>query len=101
MAGTLSSINILYLRIVFLLTIAFYCFKDINVLIDNTYVLILSQAMNLPVLTMSKYNGQLGLFAFLFASLALTDVVPILENNQKYLNSIVPFRLLMLSLIHI
>ncbi|EHN01608.1 Ilm1p [Saccharomyces cerevisiae x Saccharomyces kudriavzevii VIN7] len=50
--------------------------------------------MNLPELTLSRYNGQLGLFAILFVLNGIHDLIPLLENNVKYFQSIVPVRLL-------
>ncbi|CCD24342.1 Ilm1p NDAI_0D00280 [Naumovozyma dairenensis CBS 421] len=94
MASVLSSLNVLYFRITFLLTISYCCFKDVNLILQNTYFLILTQAMNLPALQLPQHSGQLGLFGILFIFSALNDIVAILENNKKYLNSIVPIRLL-------
>lgn len=91
--GILSSTNVLYLRIAFLTTIAFFCIKDVNSILQNSYFLVLTHAMNLPILTLSQYSGQLGLFSVLFAMLAVADLLPLLERNRKYFESVVPFRL--------
>lgn len=50
--------------------------------------------MNLPQLTLSRYSGQLGLFALLFTLNGVHDLIPLLENNVKYFQSVVPVRLL-------
>lgn len=89
----ISSVNGLFFRVAFLFTISFFCFKDVNSILQNSYVLVLGQAMNLPSLTMSQYNAQLGLFGILFLFLSVGDLIPLLESNKKYFNSIVPFRL--------
>ncbi|CCF55759.1 hypothetical protein KAFR_0A03240 [Kazachstania africana CBS 2517] len=93
--AALNSVNTLFFRIVFLLTISFFCFKDINVILENSYFQTFTDAMNLPSLTLSKYNAQLGLFGVLFAYLALLDFIPLLENNTMYFYSIVPVRMLL------
>lgn len=57
-------------------------------------MIILTHSMNLPMLTMSPYSGQLGTFGILFLMLAFSDLLPLLESNRKYFYSIVPARLL-------
>ncbi|QHS74344.1 Ilm1p [Saccharomyces paradoxus] len=94
MAQALNSTNVAFFRVAFLFTIAFFCLKNVNSILQNTYFLVLTEAMNLPQLTLSRYNGQLGLFALLFALNGIQDLIPLLENNVKYFQSIVPFRLL-------
>lgn len=89
----LSSVNLLLIRVTFLCAIAFFCFKNVTSILDNSYILVLTQAMDLPQLIMSQYSAQLGLFGFLFILLALTDLVPLLEDNKTYFYSIVPIRL--------
>lgn len=91
--AALSSVNGLFLRITFLLTISFFCFKDVNSILENSYVIILTHSMNLPMLAMSPYSGQLGVFGVLFLMLAFADLLPLLESNHKYFYSIVPARL--------
>ncbi|CAI4044011.1 hypothetical protein SKDZ_10G3140 [Saccharomyces kudriavzevii ZP591] len=94
MAQALNYTNIAFFRVAFLFTIAFFCVKNVNSILQNTYFLVLTQAMNLPELTLSRYNGQLGLFAILFVLNGIHDLIPLLENNVKYFQSIVPVRLL-------
>ncbi|SJM88229.1 related to protein ILM1 [Zygosaccharomyces bailii] len=91
--AALSSVNGLFLRITFLLSISFFCFKNVNSILENSYVIILTQSMRLPMLTMSPYSGQLGTFGILFLMLAFSDLLPLLESNRKYFYSIVPARL--------
>lgn len=90
----LSSVNVLYFRVAFLCTIAYFCFKDVNSILDNSYFLVFTQAMDLPQLVLSKHSAQLGLFGVLFILLAFTDLIPLLEDNRMYFYSIVPTRLL-------
>lgn len=89
----LSSFNLLFLRISFLLTLAFYCLKDVNVILNNSYFDVLTQAMDLPAIQMSRFSGQLGLFSVLFVLLAINDLIPLLEDNRQYFFSMVPVRL--------
>ncbi|KAL3230838.1 Protein ILM1 [Nakaseomyces bracarensis] len=91
--GILSSQNLILFRTSLLLTIAFFCIKDVNCILQNTYFIVLTQAMDLPALTISPYSGQLGLISFIFFLLAVHDIIPFLEGNKVYFRSIVPARL--------
>ncbi|CAL9734008.1 hypothetical protein MOSE0_D02476 [Monosporozyma servazzii] len=89
----LSSFNLIFVRISFLFTIAFFCFKDVNSILNNSYFDIFTVAMDLPAVQMSRYSGQLGLFGAVFALLAVSDLIPLLEENKQYFFSMVPTRL--------
>lgn len=91
--AAISAVNGLFVRVVFLFTLAFLCFKDVNSLLQNSYMMVFTQAMNLPALTMSPHSAQLGLFGVLFLFASVSDLVPLLEKNMRYFNSVVPFRL--------
>lgn len=91
--AAISSVNGLFFRVAFLFTLSFLCFKDVNSILQNSYMMVFTQAMNLPALTLSQYSAQLGLFGTLFLFASASDFIPLLENNKKYFNSIVPFRL--------
>ncbi|OXB42681.1 hypothetical protein B1J92_H00550g [Nakaseomyces glabratus] len=91
--GILSAQNLILLRSALLLTIAFFCIKNVNSILQNSFFLVLSQAMELPALSMSQYSGQLGMFSILFFFAALNDLVPLMEDNKTYFRSIVPVRL--------
>lgn len=92
--AVLSSVNVLYFRVALLCSIAYFCFKDVNSILDNSYFLVFTQAMDLPQLVLSRHSAQLGLFGVLFVLLAFTDLIPLLEDNKMYFYSIVPTRLL-------
>ncbi|CAI1523331.1 hypothetical protein SEUBUCD646_0J03100 [Saccharomyces eubayanus] len=94
MAQAFNTTNVTFFRVAFLFTIAFFCLKNVSSILQNSYFLVLTEAMNLPQLTLSRYNGQLGLFALLFVLNGIHDLIPLLENNEKYFQSIVPLRLL-------
>ncbi|SSD59704.1 uncharacterized protein SCODWIG_01465 [Saccharomycodes ludwigii] len=55
--------------------------------------------MNLPALVLSPYSAQLGVFSYLFALVAITDLIPLLERNYMFFESIVPFRLMIFFLV--
>lgn len=93
--AAISSFNGLFFRVAMLFALAFFCFKDVNSILQNSYMAVFTQAMNLPALSMSQYSAQLGLFGILFLFAAVSDLIPLLERNQKYFNSVVPFRLFM------
>ncbi|CCK70256.1 Ilm1p KNAG_0D05180 [Huiozyma naganishii CBS 8797] len=92
--GVLSSVNVLFVRIAFLFTLSYLVLKDVNIILENSYLEILSQSMNLPAIAMNKYSAQLGMVSMLFVTLALGDLVPLLEDNKMYFGSAVPVRLL-------
>lgn len=91
--AAISSFNALFFRIAFLSGLGFFCFKDVNSILQNSYMEVFTQAMNLPALNISTYSAQLGLFGLLFMFAAISDLIPLLEGNSKYFNSVVPFRL--------
>lgn len=93
--GVLSSFNVIFVRITFLSTLAFFCLKDVNIMLKHSFVVVLTQAMNLPALTLSSHSAQLGLFSILFILMATNDLIPLLEKNKKYFESIVPVRLML------
>ncbi|SCU77518.1 LADA_0A00870g1_1 [Lachancea dasiensis] len=93
--AVLSSVNVTYFRVGFLSFLAFACIKDVNIILSNQSVLMFTQAMHLPALTLSSYSAQLGLFAIIFGLMALHDLVPLLEQNKMFFESIVPLRLML------
>ena len=95
----LSSVNVLYFRVAFLLTLAFLSYKDVTIILTNSYFLLFTQAMRLPQLVISQYSAQLGLVGLLFMLLALSDFIPLLEDNRMYFYSMVPVRLLVYFII--
>ncbi|SCU85295.1 LAME_0D00826g1_1 [Lachancea meyersii CBS 8951] len=91
--AVLSSVNVTFFRVGFLSFLAFACLKDVNIILTNPSILMFTQALNLPVLTMSSYSAQLGLFAAVFSLMAIQDLVPLLEQNTQFFESVVPIRL--------
>ncbi|AMD22473.1 HHL297Cp [Eremothecium sinecaudum] len=90
-----SSITAIYIRIGFLFTLAYLSVKDVTAVLNHPFVLLLSQAMSLPMLNMNPFGAQLGLISLIFCMLAISDLIPLLEKNKKYFKSLVPFRLMM------
>ncbi|QLG71705.1 hypothetical protein HG535_0C00540 [Zygotorulaspora mrakii] len=92
--ATISSSNGLFLRVAFLFALAYFCFIDVSKILESSYFLFFTHAMNLPGLLLSKTSAQVGIFGLLFLLLALHDLVPLVENNKAYFNSVVPIRLM-------
>ncbi|CAH00638.1 Ilm1 [Kluyveromyces lactis] len=92
--GLLSSVNVTYFRIVFLLGLAYLSVTDVNAILGNSLVLVLTQAMDLPALQIPQQSAQLGLFSLLLGLSAVHDLLPLLENNKKHFQAVVPFRLM-------
>ncbi|BAO41723.1 Protein ILM1 [Kluyveromyces marxianus] len=92
--GLLSSVNVTYFRIVFLFGLAYLSVANVDAILSNNLLMVLTQAMDLPALQISPYSAQLGLISLLFALSAIHDLIPLLENNKKHFQSVVPFRLM-------
>lgn len=90
----LSSVNVTLFRVAFLSFVAFACLKDVNMILSNSSVLVFTHAMHLPALTLSSYSAQLGLVSMLFGLMAVHDLIPLLEKNTMFFESIVPLRLM-------
>lgn len=89
----LTSSTLLYIRILFLLVLSFYCLKDPNMLLNSNFSLILGQAMRLPIVQMKSKNPLVGILSIAFASNALADLLPLLSKNIAYFETLVPIRL--------
>ena len=89
----LSANSLLYIRVVFLLTIVFYLITDPEGLCTAGFVVLMGQAMQVPLVQLSKSNPMLGITAMTFTSLAIGDVIPLLAQNFAYFESLVPIRL--------
>ncbi|CDO93749.1 unnamed protein product [Kluyveromyces dobzhanskii CBS 2104] len=97
--GVLSSVNVTYFRIVFLLGLSYLIVTDVNAVLGNNFVMMLTQAMDLPALQIPQQSAQLGLFSLFFGLFAAHDLLPLLENNKKHFQAVVPFRLMVFFII--
>lgn len=88
-----SATTLLYARVVLLLVIAFILATDPLGLVSANFMIMLGQAMELPIALVSKENPMLGITSMVFGSLALSDLIPLLADNLLYFESIVPVRL--------
>ncbi|EGW34922.1 uncharacterized protein SPAPADRAFT_131630 [Spathaspora passalidarum NRRL Y-27907] len=88
----LTAKTILYARVIFLLAIAFYLVKDPEFLSTSGFVVLLGQAMQVPILHLDKTSPVLGIASIAFGSLAVGDVIPLLAENTVYFESVVPIR---------
>ncbi|KAI3403878.1 hypothetical protein KGF56_003308 [Candida oxycetoniae] len=57
------------------------------------FVVLMGQAMQVPVLRLSSSNPLLSFVSIFFATTALSDLVPLLAENWKHFEILVPFRL--------
>lgn len=76
------------------MTLAFFSVKDVELILNHNFIIILARAMYLPELHIPRHSAQLGMVSVLFFLLAVSDLLPLLENNLAYFDSVVPFRLL-------
>lgn len=88
-----SATTLLYARVLLLLVIAFLLVTDPLSLVSANFMLILGQAMELPIALVSHENPLLGITAMFIGALALSDLIPLLADDLAYFESIVPVRL--------
>ncbi|RCK55968.1 Protein ILM1 [Candida viswanathii] len=89
----LSSKTLLYIRIICLLTVAFYLVKDPDALSTAGFIVLLGQAMQVPLVRLGPENPILGMTAVVVVSTALGDLIPLLSENWSYFENLVPIRL--------
>ncbi|KAK6457790.1 increased loss of mitochondrial DNA protein 1 [Scheffersomyces xylosifermentans] len=89
----LTATSLLYIRVVFLLTIAFFLVRDPEKVGGAGFVVLLGQAMQVPIGFIKAGDPLLGILAVVFSSLAIGDVIPLLANNIDYFETVVPTRL--------
>lgn len=75
------------------MTIVFYLITDPESLSTAGFVILMGQAMQVPLLHLTPSSPLLGLAAITFTSLAISDVVPLIAENLAYFESLVPIRL--------
>mmetsp|Transcript_4507 Transcript_4507/g.4985 ORF Transcript_4507/g.4985 Transcript_4507/m.4985 type:complete len:165 (-) Transcript_4507:54-548(-) len=89
----LSAKSLLYVRVLLLAVIAFFCIKDPSVLLESGFAVLLGQAMQLNIILLDTSNPLIGITAITFATLAISDLIPLLADNIEYFETIVPTRL--------
>lgn len=90
----LTAKAVLYIRIIFLLFVAFYLLKDPLVVTNSNFAILLGDAMHLPVVQANKANPLFGTISVLFTFLALSDLIPVTAQNITYFETLVPARLM-------
>ncbi|CAN3359155.1 hypothetical protein DICA3_D15632 [Diutina catenulata] len=88
----LTAKAVLYIRVLYLLAITYTLGFDPEYLGTIGIVVLLGQAMRVPLVFLEKANPLNGVLAFAFAMLALADLVPLLSENLAYFETIVPIR---------
>ncbi|KAH3664399.1 hypothetical protein WICMUC_005784 [Wickerhamomyces mucosus] len=93
---SVSSTVAIYLRCCFLLAVVFYLFRDPKTVVDQPFMLVVYQALEIPHCEINRELDEtfnLGLF-FIF-NLSFTDFVQLAVRNNVYFDSIVPVRLVL------
>lgn len=91
----LSARTLLYIRVLFLATVAFFSIKNPKILLESGFAILLGQAMQLPIVIVDNTNPLIGITAVAFGTLAISDLIPLLADNIEYFETIVPTRLFM------
>lgn len=91
----LTAKTLSYIRVACLVTISYLLVKDPEFLGNLGFVLLLGQAMEVPYAKLDKANPLVGAAAVVFASLALSDLIPLMADNIAYFETVVPTRLTM------
>lgn len=82
----------IYIRIIYLTVISYYLLQWPEALGTFGVVVLLGQAMKVPLVFLDSGNPLTSVLAFFFGMLALTDLVPILLENISYFDTIIPIR---------
>lgn len=89
----LTAKTVLYLRVGALSLAAFLLLKSPTVLLNANFMVLLGQAMNLPIVQVSSNNPLLGILAMFIALLAMSDLIPVMAENVAYFETLIPVRL--------
>ncbi|EGV66070.1 hypothetical protein PSN45_003105 [Yamadazyma tenuis] len=89
----LTSRSLIYIRTIFLFTGAFWVSTDPKSLIHSNFVLLLAEAMQLPIIPVDKKSPSNGLIAMFMTITALSDLIPCMADNVQYFETVVPTRL--------
>ncbi|ODV77363.1 uncharacterized protein CANTADRAFT_27218 [Suhomyces tanzawaensis NRRL Y-17324] len=89
----LSAKTLLYARVVFIIIIAYYLVKDPEALSTAGFVVLLGQAMQVPLIRLQPTDTLTGFCAVIMAGFSIGDLIPLLANNVEYFDTLVPVRL--------
>ncbi|KAI5955791.1 hypothetical protein KGF54_001293 [Candida jiufengensis] len=89
----LTGKSLLYIRILVLLIIAYYLVKDPDALSSAGFVILLGQAMQVPILKLNPNNQLIGLLSIFIVTTSLTDLIPLIAENWSFFETLVPTRL--------
>ena len=89
----LNSKSLLYIRIIVHFVLAYYLVENPEGLASAGFVILLGQAMQVPILHLSSNSPVLGLLAVVVSTLAISDLIPLLAENWNHFESLVPVRL--------
>lgn len=90
----LSAKILLYIRVLALVVVSFFLIKDPDALSMAGFIVLLGQAMQVPLIRLTPTNPLLGMTSVVFVTLALSDLIPLLAENWSYFENLVPIRLL-------
>ncbi|KAL6453712.1 ILM1 Protein ILM1 [Candida maltosa Xu316] len=89
----LSAKTLLYIRVICLLAISFFLIKDPDALSMAGFIVLLGQAMQVPLVRLTPTNPILGMTSILLVSSAVGDLIPLLSENWSYFENLLPIRL--------
>ncbi|EDK43391.1 hypothetical protein PVL30_001539 [Lodderomyces elongisporus] len=89
----LTAKSLLYIRVVTLLVVSYYMLKDPEGLSTAGFVLLMGQAVQVPILRLAPSNPLLSIVSIFFATTALSDLIPLLAENWNHFETLVPVRL--------
>lgn len=90
----LTSRSVIYIRVILLLTGSFWIATDAQTLFHSNFVLLLGEAMRLPIIPVDNKSPLNGMISLLLGFLAIGDLIPCLADNIQYFETAVPARLL-------
>lgn len=89
----LTSRAVIYIRVILLLTAAFWVATDAKTLFHSNFVLLLGEAMRLPIIPVDPKSPANGMIALVLGLNALTDLVPCMADNVEFFDTLIPTRL--------
>lgn len=89
----LTAKTVLYIRVAVLSVIAFLMMKLPQLVAASGAVVLMGQAMQVPIIKVDGKNDLTGMVLLLLGILVLSDVIPLLADNIEYFATVVPTRL--------
>ncbi|KAI5966250.1 uncharacterized protein KGF55_000559 [Candida pseudojiufengensis] len=89
----LTGKSLLYVRVIMLLVIPYYLIKYPETISSAGFVVLLGQAMQVPILKLNPTNPLIGFLSIFMITTSITDLIPLIAENWPFFETVVPTRL--------